>query len=170
MADKHAYGSSRAGNIFGELVLIAIILYFAWRAGDMVNYSQRLVPVMLADDKETLAHVLGYIMKFGGNSLYFLTLALPVAVLLSGSAQQSLTSSIAGRMIVWAALGWWIGRSFKHAYAAKISCQQSSFFGIGCYLDVPFLSYLAFCLIGIVIAVTVGMFLLGTLFGRFGEA
>jgi len=158
---------SRPGNTIGELFVIAIVLYFAWRAGPMLDYSQRLVPYLLASEKEALSHAMGYLFKFSQPALSFLTLALPAAAFFPQYEQEGIGSSLAGMLITWAALGWWIGRSFDKAYAAKVACKQSSVFGFGCNLDGPVFSLLAFSVLSLLLSALVGLFLIGALLGRF---
>ncbi|MCA1869582.1 hypothetical protein HW571_28640 [Agrobacterium genomosp. 3] len=150
-----------------EILLAAVVLYFAWRAGPMLNYYSNLNigERMWEDADGFFESAFALTLLFNDEALIFLTAGVPLIVFLT-RVNSSSNAGIGLAFLSLGPLGWYIGREFSAAFARKAACQSQSFLGFGCTLDgEPMLSFMLFSVVVVIAAIFVALALLARFFG-----
>lgn len=132
----------------GELLIAAIVIYFARSAVPMLDYYDRLgVGPRLWETADGLLEAgLALVLSWNGKALSFMTVAIPLLIYLTRNRKDFEVAGLG--FVALGPLGWYVGSSFAEAYARQAACNSQSFLGLGCMLDgEPFLSFLLFSLI-----------------------
>jgi hypothetical protein len=143
-----------------EIILVLIVLYFAWGAQPAVDYYANLAEFADSNqrkDNDFVASAMWFLFWLAPIALMSLTVGLPAAIIFANSSQNPM---MGGWLLVWGALGWWVGRQFRTAVAEKAQCMAESTFGFGCTLNAPLFSYLAYSAISALLLLLLGLQLL----------
>lgn len=148
--------SDEKASVFGELIVCAIILYFAWKAQPAVAYFNRPLFLQALAEKETFIY---YLVSLSDYALLGITIALPLACFMV--TDEETPGFVSFVTLCVGPLGWWVGRQFNSALVEKARCDAQSFWG--CSLDLPIFSFLAFSAVVIIAAVSWALLLLASL-------
>lgn len=149
-----------------EILLAAVVLYFAWRAGPMLTYygNLNIGEGMWERADGFLESALALALLFNDAALLFLTAGVPLIIFLTRAGGSS-NAGIGGAFLSLGPLGWYIGKEFSAAFARKAACQSQSFLGFGCTLDgEPILTFMLFSVVVVIAAIFVALALLAHLF------
>lgn len=130
-----------AGSRLFGLLIVAVVLYFTWKAEPLISYFNR--PMFIdamwrnADDALTLA--LAFVVDASDTALLVLTIAAPLGIFLGSSGGGTFFGLC---FLALGPLGWYAEREFTSAYGRYAACMDNSFFGFGCNLDGPVLLFL----------------------------
>lgn len=163
--DEQAEGEGDNSWLF-EILLAAVVLFFAWRAGPMLNYYGNLQvgERMWRDADGIVEAALAFTLMYNHSALLFMTVGVPLIIVLT-RADASANAGIGIAFLSLGPLGWYVGREFSAAFARKAACQSQSFFGFGCTLGgEPMLTFMLFSVVVVCAAIFVALALLARLF------
>lgn len=160
MSATPSYSTSK----FADLALAAVILYFAWQAADALTYWGNVADNALRSNKQGWEWLMWQAISLSRLGLVILSVALPVCVWLV--SEDDASGATVFWLLVWAVLGWWIGRTYAEAAARQADCKANSTFGFGCSLDSPVFSVIGFSAVTCLLVIIVSLDVLGAISKR----
>ena len=138
--EEDSENEESAGAVLGGLLLTIVVLYFAWRAGPMIDYAANLGQYM--DDDDFMSTLIGFLYTWGPIFLLVYSAALIVSNFTVDDDKVGTGSALVALSI--GPLGWYIGSEYAEAQSEKAACMAESFLGLSCQLDAPILLLMLF--------------------------